>query len=89
VEGPLKEYLGNPAVHIQHVITGVMFGVLLGGVTRSADSGWLRSRSFGWIAANGGSLKVAQDACWNHIEPQQNRKTSRSEPKEQASRLPP
>jgi adenylate cyclase len=49
IEGPLKEYLSNPAIHLQHVLTGVMFGVLLGGVNLLVESSWLRGRSFGLV----------------------------------------
>ena len=43
-EGPLRQYLSSPAVHVQYVMAGVMFGVLLGAINRLTESGWLRSR---------------------------------------------
>ena len=45
-EGPLRQYLSNPAIHVQHVMAGVMFGILLGAINRLTESGWLRNRSF-------------------------------------------
>lgn len=49
VEGPLKDYLGNPVIHFQHLLAGTMFGGLLGVVNRLAESRWLRSRPFGLL----------------------------------------
>ena len=49
VEGPLKDYLGNPVIHLQHLLAGMMFGGLLGVVNRLAESRWLRSRPFGLL----------------------------------------
>ncbi len=49
VEGPLKQYLSNPAIHAQHLMAGTMFGVLLGAVNRLTESTWLRNRPFGLV----------------------------------------
>jgi adenylate cyclase len=49
VEGPLREYLSNPAIHVQHVLAGVMFGIILGLVNRLVERGWLRNRSVGLV----------------------------------------
>jgi adenylate cyclase len=59
IEGPLKEYLSNPAIHVQHVVTGVMFGVILSVVNRLAERSWLRNRSFGLLVLVRSTLYLA------------------------------
>jgi adenylate cyclase len=49
VEGLLKEYLTGPAVHVEYVVAGVLFGAVVGIVNRFAETRWLRRKSFGLI----------------------------------------
>ena len=49
VEGLLKEYLTSPAVHVEYLIAGVLFGAVVGVVNRFAETRWLRRKSFGVI----------------------------------------
>ncbi len=49
VEGLLKEYLTSPAVHVEYLVAGVLFGAVVGIVNRFAETRWLRRKSFGLI----------------------------------------
>jgi len=58
-EGPLKDYLSHPAVHVENVMAGVMFGVLLGLVNWFTERVWVTSRSFGLVVLVRSALYVA------------------------------
>jgi adenylate cyclase len=49
VPGPVRDYLSSPVVHLQQIMTGVMFGVLLGVVNRLTQKVWITSRSLGRV----------------------------------------
>lgn len=51
VDGPIKQYLTSPAVHVEFVLTGVLFGALLGVIDRIAESPGIRRRSFIQVVA--------------------------------------
>lgn len=57
-EGPLKDYLTHPAVHVEYVMAGLMFGILSGVVNRLTEKVWLRSRSFGLAVLTRSALYV-------------------------------
>lgn len=48
-EGPLKEYVTNPAVHVELLLSGLLFGGLVGLINRWTDSLHLRRRPVGQI----------------------------------------
>ena len=58
-EGPLKDYLSHPAVHVENVMAGVMFGVLLGLVNWLTERVWLTSRSLGLVVLVRSALYLA------------------------------
>jgi adenylate cyclase len=48
-EGPVKDYLQNPAVHLQHLVAGLLFGLTLTTVNWLTEGPWLRGRSLGVV----------------------------------------
>lgn len=49
VEGPVKDYLQRPAIHLQHLVAGLLFGLTLTTVNWMVEGSWLRGRSFGVV----------------------------------------
>lgn len=48
-DGPLKDYVTNPAVHVELLLSGLLFGGLVGLINRWTDSLHLRRRPVGQI----------------------------------------
>jgi adenylate cyclase len=59
VDGLLKEYLTGPAVHVEYVGAGLLFGAVVGIVNRFAETRWLRRKSFGLIVLIRTGLYIA------------------------------
>lgn len=59
LEGPLKDYQSHPAVHVEYVMAGVMFGFLQGLVNSVTERVWLASRSLGMVVLVRSALFMA------------------------------
>ena len=49
VEGPLRDYMTSPAVHIELLFSGVLFGAMLGVINRATERPWFRNRGVGQL----------------------------------------
>ena len=43
-EGPLKQYMSSSAVHVELILSGILFGGLIGVINRVIESPQLRNR---------------------------------------------
>lgn len=49
VEGPLRDYLSDPVVHVELLLSGILFGGLIGFINRVTETPRLRRRSVGQV----------------------------------------